>query len=731
MEKRAAPLNTFPRPFFLFVLAASGMAFGTALVSAVPDSVRIKIFLSANQIVSTAIFRDTLWAGAFDGGIVKICRSDNSIIQLTTDNGLSGNCVNKLVFNNAGILWAGTDNGITRISGSGIVGYSKTATTSIGVVSDLAVLGNRVIGVCNCGPVVFNGNEFTMSAGLTPAKPRHIAFDDDSTLWIAGATGIFKSNDFGTTIVPISHAINPDSIYDISTDIDRTIWFALGDTVACYAHGDWKFFSTMAGDLVHTTNLCVRTVPGGIAAAGPKGVSLFTGGQWKRIAVLTGYASTDAGFSNLQDISFFDTTKFIFGSKARLCIYDGTEIKDLTVSGLENNDIMFCAADTNNNLWVSPRFNRGGLHYFDGTHWMYYSKYELLLASNDQSCLAIDPNGGYWFGSNFGFSYMQNGIWKRYTQSDGLPFWRISDCAIAPDSTVWAACVGGVMHYANSQWITYDTTSGLMSRLIEAIAIALDGTVICGGKGGIALLSNGQFIPDRSPGAPREKIIINSIKAGLWGYVAAGSDGCYIKINNKPWKIALQNIICQEVDIDSGNRIWVGTSEGLYVLDTGGVELLHLTSKQGLPSRDYIVCVTLCRNGTAWVGTPNGLASIKVHWSDSAHAKQMKKPASRPSGSVTAAGPFRVMDLLGRTIASRQERTRKQLRIPPGTYLKKAGESSGKFIQAGTEHHSPSGNGRVHGPSCRDRRAGSIMTLSPGPFRLRPVSPHIFSSKEP
>jgi ligand-binding sensor domain-containing protein len=623
-----------------------------------PDSVQIKLYLSANVVTSTAVFGDTVWLGAFDGGIIKTSVLDSSSkTQLSTDNGLSGNCIYKLAVDNIGTLWAGTDSGVSRISPSGIDGFKNAGSVSMGIVSDLAVLGKRVVAVCNGTVAIFTGSRFELAQGLSQVKGRaaYVTFDDDTTLWMTGSAGILKSDKSGATVTAVSHPFNSDSIYDIASDMQRNIWFAMGDSIACYNGESWVFYSTVDGSLPHPVSLCIRNFTGGMSAAGPEGISSFENSAWKLVTTLKGYASTNDGYANIQDVAFYDTTKFVFGSRASMRLYDGKEFFVRNLTGLEDNSIIFCAIDTDDNLLVAPHMNRWGLHRFDGNEWTYYSKFVVPLLSNDPRCFAIDSNGGYWFGTDFGFSYMRNGTWKRYQQRDGLPAWRIEDCIIAPDSSLWSACYGGVMHYSNSTWRLYDTSDGLVSPQVRTLSVTKDGVIIAGGKGGVARMTDNRFITDRSPGAPSESEIIASLKITPSGCIVAAGTGCFIKTENGSWKHVLKSIFCNSLVVDSCNRIWVGTTaNGLYVLDTNGTELLHLTSRDGLPSRNDISSIAQCRSGKVWLGTSNGLVSINVFWSAPTGTGKVKN--SRPAVTISAQRQYGAWNLQGRTVTLDQKR---------------------------------------------------------------------------
>lgn len=60
------------------------------------------------------------------------------------------------------------------------------------------------------------------------------------------------------------------------------------------------------------------------------------------------------------------------------------------------------------------------------------------------------------------------------------------------------------------------------------------------------------------------------------------------------------------------NQLWTGTDKGVYLFDSNGKELRHLTLADGLPN-DYIYSLQLSDDGRIWGSTNNGLFSVTTN----------------------------------------------------------------------------------------------------------------------
>jgi ligand-binding sensor domain-containing protein len=79
-----------------------------------------------NYVLATAIdAAQNKWFGTWGGGLSRF--DGKHWVTFTTKEGLAGNVVNSLAFDRRGVLWIGTDAGVSRVNPSGCP-TAKSAT---------------------------------------------------------------------------------------------------------------------------------------------------------------------------------------------------------------------------------------------------------------------------------------------------------------------------------------------------------------------------------------------------------------------------------------------------------------------------------------------------------------------------------------------------------------------------------------------------------------------------
>jgi ligand-binding sensor domain-containing protein len=83
-----------------------------------------------------------------------------------------------------------------------------------------------------------------------------------------------------------------------------------------------------------------------------------------------------------------------------------------------------------------------GVSRFDGSNWITYTV-EDGLANNTVREIAVDLEGGVWFGTVNGVSYFKDETWTTYTEDDGLVKNDVRSIVVAPDGALWFGTLGG------------------------------------------------------------------------------------------------------------------------------------------------------------------------------------------------------------------------------------------------------------------------------------------------
>lgn len=266
------------------------------------------------------------------------------------------------------------------------------------------------------------------------------------------------------------------------------------------------------------------------------GVSSFDGETWVT------YDRIDMPTSSIPVVALAPDGALWLGSYYGVSRFDGDSCTTYTTCtstinqgldrpGLEPNWVQAIAVARDGVVWFNtPGLEDRGVCRFDGEIWTTYTTDDGLV-SNSVQCIAVAPDGAVWFGTGGGVSRFDGENWTTYTAQDGLANNFATSIAVAPDGTLWFGVGDGVSRFDGENWTTYTTADG---SWVESIAVGPDGVLWLYAGQGVSRF-DGQTWVTYTPA--------NSGLAGL----ARGS----------PRGLA----------VDNQGRVWVGTWNGLSVLD--------------------------------------------------------------------------------------------------------------------------------------------------------------------
>jgi len=226
---------------------------------------------------------------------------------------------------------------------------------------------------------------------------------------------------------------------------------------------------------------------------GNEWLGLFDGGlvrlQPRRFSILGGAALTTPIYSICEDHAGSIWVGSSFGGVYR---FDGTNLTRYGANDLPLTDIWSLFEDSRSNLWVGTSAH--GVYRFNG------DRFVLMFARKDISdrvnAIYEDPHGQIWFGHWGGLSCYANGQLTR------MPMPWFSDeyevVAIASDrqDRIWLGTKGaGLFCLQQGQFRRYTTTNGLPSNLAWSLFVDRDDTLWIGSAdGGLSCWRDGQFV---------------------------------------------------------------------------------------------------------------------------------------------------------------------------------------------------------------------------------------------
>ena len=157
-------------------------------------------------------------ASKFDGKTFITYTSINNIIH-TENSVLAGNYINAILKDSTGILWFGTDNGVSKFDGTNWTTYTKTDGLSVNNVRSIATdkYGNMWFGTWLGGVTKFDGTTwktYTTSDGLAGNSVMCISSDDEGNMWFGTwLDGVSKLSFITTGIEDIKETTKHFTLY--------------------------------------------------------------------------------------------------------------------------------------------------------------------------------------------------------------------------------------------------------------------------------------------------------------------------------------------------------------------------------------------------------------------------------------------------------------------------------------------------------------------------------------
>jgi len=190
-------------------------------------------------------------------------------------------------------------------------------------------------------------------------------------------------------------------------------------------------------------------------------------------------------------------------------------------------------------------------------------------------------------------------------------------------------------------WNTNANNGSLPNNNVKALVKDKDGEIWIGTETGIAVVYNTNLVFDRDPNGNAQQIIIDD-----------GNDIGYL----------LGNEVVNDIKIDGGNRKWIATNNGAWLVAEDGSGVINHLTREATPLPDNAVnCIGVVPNtGEVFFGTNSGIASFR---SDATEAKQVHRntlvfpnPVDKGyEGPITIAGlpedaTVKIVDVAGRVV---------------------------------------------------------------------------------
>ena len=502
--------------------------------------------LASDSVNDILIDGDQIWI-ATDKGVSRFDLRTGSWRNFDRKDGLLSDRVNRIA-RDGDYIWFGTDGGLNR--------YDKRIDSWAARTSKDGLSSDRITAIAVTDEYVWVG-----SRTERPSMDRRMFRGDWRRLNRGGVDRYDKATDSWNRYSK-SDGLAENEITSIAVDED-SVWFGtFSGGISLYSRTDQAFVKSFTqSDLLASNYITDIAVDGNqiwIATANA-GVQRYI----KSVNTWINYTTEDGLSSDHITCIFVHRNEVWFGTyEDGVTLYDKTHnrwtiFRRLTrLPGNRVADILRCEDGL---IWAATD---EGVGVFDGKRWRRYGR-ESGLSSNFAT--AITSYGGeIWLGTDFGFGRFKGGRWAFFTGNGRLKDKLVTDILVV-DRVGWLGTRSGLYRFDPTHpEESLSPIAGLEGRRINAISRLPNGEMMICTDSGLWLI-----------GSTSRRMID--------GYV---NDVLIL-----------------------GDRILIGTREGLKLLDQTGDQKGSYHIPDGLPNENVTSLAYDAERGIVWIGTPTGPAA--------------------------------------------------------------------------------------------------------------------------
>jgi ligand-binding sensor domain-containing protein/DNA-binding response OmpR family regulator len=308
--------------------------------------------------------------------------------------------------------------------------------------------------------------------------------------------------------------------------------------------------------------------------------------------------------------------------------YQYLSSQDKNPEGISSNQIRDFLQDRNGTVWIATK--NKGLYTFDKkieTFEYITEVSEKGLGLSDKQVLAIyeDKKGFLWIGTRFGGLNKYDPVRKKFTYfqyhpntSCGITSNRIESIIEDQEGLIWLATVDGLFKFDQNRFTHFEFVP------IKVIQEDTNGQLWLGTKTGVYRFDKKRavYIPlsKKSSQFPLDKFVtallidsygkiwIGTYNFGLMEYDPATEEIIWYQNSGKPG--SLGNNMVRSIYEDAEKRIWVGSKqEGFDLFDRKTKTFQKFNSNNGLPSNS-VFSITGDNSGNLWLATNKGISKF-------------------------------------------------------------------------------------------------------------------------
>ncbi len=329
--------------------------------------------------------------------------------RFVAPDGPAGTEVNAIWGEQSGLLWFGTDEGVTRLSSTaGWDSFEEAAGTDVqamwsGRPADLW------FGTDGAGVLHLRSNQwesFTTADGLPSDRVLSVWGKGSRPVWVGSDQGAAIYDGETWTAITPADGLAGQEVRAIWGDGQRTFWFGTEAGLSRLEGETWTTFTTADG-LPSDSVLALWGDDGGTLWVGTEaGLGRFDGEVW------TNYTTADGLVSHRINVIYGDGAGTLWiGTQDGASAFDGQTWTTYTAAGgLASDDVRAVWQDTTGTLWVGTA---GGLNRFDSRPWIELSVTEggmVGWAPAEEFEIGYKPFDSQYFNYLFGLLRFDLGV---------------------------------------------------------------------------------------------------------------------------------------------------------------------------------------------------------------------------------------------------------------------------------------------------------------------------------
>jgi len=224
--------------------------------------------------------------------------------------------------------------------------------------------------------------------------------------------------------------------------------------------------------------------------------------------------------------------------------------------------------------------------------------------------IAVDKQGGVWFGSNGGVAIKNGTTFTNYNADKGLSDNNVTAIVVTADNDVWVGTENGLNLYSSGSWKKYLTKDGLVSNKIQCLLVDKNGSLWVGTDKGISVYSMGKWTTHSMKNSmswnDTKALGLDSRNGTVWAAVGEKDVNTW---DGKSWNVYMDiGAGITSIMVDSQGRVWFGSATGLIKFN--GDDWISDTKKLGVPAAQ-IHQLYKDDKGNLWYGMESGVIRLE------------------------------------------------------------------------------------------------------------------------